>query len=158
MEMFKALPIKITWSEKIQIDKDNLKDIPKEDCLYQAYGDSPIYGRDVLLYIGRTNDLSRRTKDHIKTDFDRINNLSICFGHIEGDCVDEDKDYSMDTLIKIAEALLITMLKPSYNSSNIKDTGELLKNENKYIILNCENRGVLPLEVTNIWWEQTPVI
>ena len=141
----------INWTKKISIDKNKLKEISQEDCLYQVYGDSPIYGRDVLLYIGRTNNPSRRITDHIKTDFDRINNLSIYFGHIDEKC--KDSNHEMKKLIEIAESLLITMLKPSYNSSNIKDTGELLKKGNKYIILNCENRGVLPLEVTNIWWE-----
>ncbi len=39
--------------KRIDIDtdiiyKDILEFIPTEDCLYQAYGDSPIYGRDVL--------------------------------------------------------------------------------------------------------------
>ena len=143
--------IEINWFEKkILINNDNLKEIPQKDCLYQVYGDSPIYGRDVLLYIGRTNDPSRRITDHINTDFSRINNRLFYFGQIEEKCV--NPDYPMDKLLKIAESLLITMLKPSYNSSNIKDTGEPLKGESKYLLLNLKNRGALPLEISNIWW------
>ena len=145
-------PIWIEWFEKkILLNKDDLKEINKGDCLYQAYGDSPIYGRNSLLYIGRTMNFQSRTSDHIKTDFGRINNLSICYGTIHKNCVVEE-EYTMDRLIQIAESLLITMLKPSYNSANIKDTNELLKREKKYIILNTGNRCALPLEVTNIWW------
>ncbi len=59
----------------------------------------------------------------------------------------------MENLILIAESLLIKMLKPSYNSFNIKDTHDLLKKNKKYILLNTGNRYALPLEVTNIWWD-----
>jgi excinuclease UvrABC nuclease subunit len=150
---YEEILINLPYEEKL-INKNKLKEISKENCLYQAYGDSPIYGRDVLLYIGRTKDLHGRITGHLKTDFSRINKLSLCFGYIDKVCAILP-DHPMEKLIVIAESLLITMLKPSHNSSNIKNTNLFLKNHNKYLILNKENRKALPLEVTNIWWEQT---
>ncbi len=138
--------IKVNWLEKKVYD---LKSIDQEsnfdNCLYQAYGDSPIYGRDALLYIGQTNNFKRRTVEHLKSDFDRINNLSLIVGEL-------DTTIPISDALDICESLLITMLKPSYNSSNIKDTGARAKQSEKYLILNLNNRGVLPLEVSNYWW------
>lgn len=142
--------IKVNWLEKtIYSHESLLNELNNENCLYQAYGDSPIYGRDVLLYIGQTNNFIRRTEEHLKTDFNRINNLSIIIGEL--DYLDLNKNQIKNAL-DISESLLITMLKPSYNSANIKDTSKLLKLEDKYIILNLNNRGSIPLEVTNYWW------
>ena len=131
--------------EVISIKWDDCKQDDKElHCLYCAYGDSPIYGRDVLLYIGKTSqELAERNKQHLKTDFERINNLSFRKG------VFENGINHNDDIISKAESLLITMLKPSYNSSNIKNYNF---NDKLYLILNKGNRGTLPLEVSNIWW------
>jgi len=143
--------IRINWLEKKDYRLDSINGEQNfENCLYQAYGDSPIYGRDALLYIGQTNNFKRRTVEHLKTDFSRINNLSLIIGEI-------DTHIPISDALDISESLLITMLKPSYNSSNIKDTGELLKKDNKFLVLNLQNRGVLPLEVTNCWWESSTI-
>jgi hypothetical protein len=141
--------IKIKWLEKKSYDLESIKtEQTYKNCLYQAYGDSPIYGRDALLYIGQTNDFIRRTTEHIKSDFNRINNLSLIAGEVEF----QNQFESKEKILNAAEALLITMLKPSYNSANVRDTDGLLKGENKVLVLNLENRGVLPLEVSNYWW------
>ena len=141
--------IKVNWLDKRRYNLDSLVKEPDfKDCLYQAYGDSPIYGRDALLYIGQTNGFIRRTSEHIKSDFNRINNLSLIVGRIE---TDEAANLTVPEAMKVAEVLLITMLKPSYNSSNIKDIVQTAKT-NKYLILNFGNRNALPLEVSNYWW------
>ncbi len=132
---FEIIPIK--WTDCNQDDTET-------NCLYCAYGDSPIYGQNVLLYIGRTTqELVERNKQHLRTDFARINNIRLKKG------VFEDSQ-TANEIIETAESLLITMLKPSYNSSNIKNS---LFKEKLYLILNKGNRGVLPLEVSNIWWD-----
>jgi len=141
--------IKVNWLDKRRYDLNSVVHNPDfADCLYQAYGDSPIYGRDVLLYIGRTNSFIRRTLGHLKSDFDRINNLSLIVGQIE---IDEENNLNVEEAMSVAETVLITMLKPSYNSSNIKDLGQKAKAK-KYLILNFGNRNALPLEVSNYWW------
>lgn len=142
--------IEITWSEKTFIDLSKTDKIPAyKNCLYQAYGDSPIYGRDSLLYIGQTKDSLSRTIDHLKTDFARINNFSLIIGTIDHS---QQKSLSIQDKLNLAESLLITMVKPSYNSQNIRDTKEILKENQKYLLLNLKNRGSLPLEISNVWW------
>lgn len=145
--------VKISWGEKIRITKDlDFVLGGVENCIYQAYGDSPIYGRDVLLYIGKTKrDIIHRTQEHIHSDFERILNLHLIIGTIEEPFL---KAVGPEKAISICESLLITMMKPSYNSFNIKDTGAHLKGEEKYLLCNHGNRGDLPLEVSNVWWTE----
>jgi hypothetical protein len=155
MSTFNAKVIKITWSEKTSRESVSFKEIckkySKKDCLYQAYGDSPIYGRDALLYIGKTKNSNKRLDQHLKTDFSKINNLSIVFGIISIE--QKEKGWSIEEIASLSEALLITMVKPSHNSFNIKDTNHLLKKNHKFLLLNFGNRGALPLEVSNYWWK-----
>lgn len=146
--------IDIEWSKtKIVEDvfnfkKEDLEEIEnKEYCLYQAYGDSPIYGRDKLLYIGQTKSSLRRTIEHMKSDFNRILNFSLYIGEIR---FEESK---REGILDISESILISLLKPSYNSSNVKDIRQVAKDES-YLILNKGNRGAIPLECSNIWWRQ----
>lgn len=155
----KFKPIWINWEkETIIINKNNLKELIARDCLYQSYGDSPIYGRDALLYIGRTKNLEQRFYVHMKNGFDRINNLSIIIGRINYDYAKTYINLEKEEILSLTEALLITMLKPSHNSTLIKNTSSLLKKDEKYIILNAGNRGLIPLEISNIWWEPEPKI
>jgi hypothetical protein len=150
MKPFNATIIRFNWKEKISITNENRDDVGKRytnlNCLYQVYGNSPIYGNDALLYIGRTNNFEQRLEQHLNSDFMRIPNLSIIVGKIDKECND------VPNFLEITECLLITMLKPSYNSFNVKDTGAKLKKGIKYLILNCGNRGDLPLEISNYWW------
>lgn len=145
--------IEIEWS-KISITEDVFEFNSDEveikvpnclDCLYQAYGDSPIYGRDALLYIGQTNTADRRTLEHVKSDFNRILNFSLYIGQLN------PAKQEFENILNITESVLITLLKPSYNSANIKDIRSIAKTE-PYLILNKGNRGALPLECSNIWW------
>lgn len=120
-------------------DKDNYS-----NCLYQAYGNSIIYGFNKLLYIGITNNLLNRSSQHIKSDFNRILNLSLSVGKVT-----TENNKPID--LKIIESILICYLKPSYNSDNIKDIYTKSK-EKRILILNKGNRGALPLECSNHWW------
>lgn len=134
---------------EIEWTKDSLIEIQDgEPLLYQAYGDSPIYGRDVLLYIGQTIRWGQREANHKKSDFNRISNLRYLIGKIQN-LPDGEEQVYLDN----CESLLITMLKPSYNSSNVKQTAQALQNDESYLILNKGDRGDIPLEISNIWWD-----
>lgn len=65
----------LNWMDKYS---DNLKD---KSGLYQLYGDSPIYGRNQLLYIGKTKDLKTRPEEH--EELKRINGLSVIYALCE---------------------------------------------------------------------------
>ncbi len=132
----------------------NFKD--KTDCLYQVYGDSIIYGRDKLLYIGLTSNLSRRTNSHLETDFSRITNFSLLLGEIRWNTLSNEKFKEAGNRgesLKILESILITYAKPSYNSDNIKDIYPKSRNYN-ILIQNHGNRRDLPLECSNSWWKE----
>lgn len=142
--------IKVNWLDKKTYDLNSLSSEQEySNCLYQAYGDSPIYGSDVLLYIGQTNSFRRRTEEHLKSDFNRINNLKLIVGELN---FQEYQNLTTSEVLDISESILITMLKPSYNSSNIKDTNFKAKEGIKFLVLNLGNRNSLPLELSNYWW------
>lgn len=153
--------IKINWLDKgltmkdVFIEKEELvipEEYRKKHVLYQIYGDSPIYGLNTLLYIGRTKHLETRIEQHIFSKFSRITNFSIRFGELELQYLENQK--TKQEILEIAETILITMLKPSHNSQNINNIHSEAQGENGeiYIILNTGNKGLIPLEVSNIWW------
>jgi hypothetical protein len=142
MQLFEL--IDIVWKKfNGEKNKEIIGNKEYKNVIYQAYGNSPIYGRDVLLYIGISNDFIRRKNEHI--DFEKIENLSFRIGSIE--FLNREKR----RILEICESIIITMMKPSYNSRNIKDINKNAKSK-KYIVFNKEEKGDLPLEISNIWW------
>ena len=144
-EYKKIRVIEIEWNN---ITLESLNFHEKGNTLYQAYGDSPIYGRDSLLYVGKTvREFEKRHKEHMMSKLSRVNNSRYLVGKVSG----------LDASIELnhIEGLLITMLKPSYNSANINDIDKALKKKGEIVlVLNKGNRGIIPLEVTNIWWQE----
>ena len=133
--------IEIEWSEYMEKDKDKY-----ENVLYMLYGDSPIYGKDVLLYFGQTNDFERRFIEHENTDLERVHNKVYYIGKINGTNKENISGY-----LDITESLITVMTKPSYNSKNVKDLCEKAKTSS-FMILNNGDYRDLPQEVSNIWW------
>ncbi len=125
--------------------KEELSEIKSQHLLYQIYGFSPIYGNNSLLYIGKTiRPPENRIIEHSLSKFSRVLNMTIVIGEVE--FFDNSVNY-----LEIAESILITLTKPSYNSKNIDNILQIAKDDN-YLIINKNNRGVLPLECSNIWW------
>lgn len=142
--MTKYEEIIIEWEEKINI-KD-IKDIPillkdKKKSLYQLYADSHIYGRDVLLYIGISENVAERLKDHKMGVFGYVNNLSVSLGEI--------KDYN--NRLEIPESILIANHKPSYNKEFLHDLPDDAK-LHKIIVINNGINCMLKTCCTNYWW------
>lgn len=107
------------WEEKDQHEKDF-------HCLYQIYGHHPLYGRNVLLYIGKTDrEMPARLKEHKWADeeYDRvtfyIGSLDT-FESWEDWYQHEDEDYEKaeQPLVLGAEQLLIYAHQPAYNTKN----------------------------------------
>lgn len=139
----------ISWSEKYylkeQKDIDELQNkvITTTNTLYQLYGDSHIYGRDVLLYIGISNRAERRLTQHLKGVFGFVNNLSVSIGYL--------RDYNGN--LEIPESILIANHKPSFNKEFIHDISPKAKeNGQKIIIINNDNNLMLKTSCTNFWW------
>ena len=93
--------------------------------LYALYGTHPAYGRDVLLYIGRTErNVGVRLSEHaywIEDECDQINIRVASIGEIESwKGWEEEERYkrAKDADIEAVEALLIYAHQPTYNTKN----------------------------------------
>lgn len=115
------------WEEKDQRQKDF-------HCLYQIYGHHPLYGRNVLLYIGKTErDVSERLKEHKWTEeeYDRLTFYVGSLGTFESweewkRYENEDYEKVESSLVLGAEQLLILAHQPAYNTQN-KETANAAK-------------------------------
>jgi hypothetical protein len=148
--------IEVKWEESHSITHDafqgkaTLNKLPvRKECLYQIYGDSPIYGMATLLYIGKTGrEPKTRLSQHLRSKFSRQRNLSVRIGSIK---TDPDCDVSMPELLAIAESILIATHKPSHNIEFIDNLSvDALKA--CYLVHNHGNRGLLSLECSSFWW------
>jgi len=128
--------------------------------LYQVYGSHPLYGNDVLLYIGRTKDkngFSRRLKNRWVVDFGNDKeNIKIYLGTIYSPKFSlEEKE--INEQIDLAEVLLIHAHKPAYNSSNVQSVGEQYIKE-KCIVQNRNNyRNLFPVLSSEYFLESQDV-
>ena len=76
----------INWSKRQHVK--TVDDLAKctdnrHNVLYQLYGDHHIYGRDTLLYIGKSNYADNRMRAHLNGVFGIVNNLSVSIGKID---------------------------------------------------------------------------
>ena len=97
--------------------------------VYQIYGSHPIYGSNVLLYIGKAeqqtfgvrisqNDHNEKWAYNADT-----NNIKVYTGHFGSNEDVSDEEWSR--LIDIAERLLIYTHKPAYNSASINTISQV---------------------------------
>ena len=134
----------ITWSKRTKLESiDDIANIDSkfDNVLYQLYGDSHIYGKDVLLYIGISKGADRRLKTHLKNVFGFVNNLSVSIGDLD--------DFNGN--LEIPESILIANHKPSYNKEFIHDLSPLAKSH-KIIVINNGQNSMLKTCCTNFWW------
>ncbi len=150
--------IKIDWMGPYKIDEITQKKkklFREEKGLYQIYGYHPLYGNDVLLYIGKTANqtFSKRLKDRYEVEYSSdIYNTKIYLGVIISDNKNL-KDNEKIMHIGKAEALLINALKPAYNSFNVKSVNKELAQEN-FIVYNEGNyRSIYPILSSEYFWK-----
>lgn len=118
--------------------------------VYQIYGDHPVYGRDVLLYIGETKPSDRRSfkkrlEEHLKGRFWEHHGLSVRFGLMEhaGRSI-EDME-----IIKAVESLLIAANIPALNRKNIDRPHLASRN---LLIRNRAFKGSIVQECSGSFW------
>jgi len=153
--------IKIFWEGPFKID-DILEDKINEPYevrasgqgIYQIYASHPLYGNDVLVYIGRTKDAngfkSRLKGRWVIENGSDAENVRIYLGTIFSDSK-KIKDDSI--LIDKSEVLLINAMKPAYNSSNIQSANEDLISDN-FILHNEGNyKNLYPVLDSKYFWE-----
>lgn len=125
--------------------------------LYQVYGTHPLYGSNVLVYIGRTknkNGFKSRLKDRWVIDNGSdTENVQIYLGTIFSDINQNYSDKDLDNLIDKSEVLLINAMKPAYNSSNVQSANEDFIKDN-FILHNEGNyRSLYPVLDSKYFWK-----
>lgn len=121
--------------------------------LYAIYGSHHLYGRDVLLYLGRSTDVGTRIEDHAWWVEDEYDAVRVRFAS-----VDDFKGWTEwlkveryppapPTLVNDVEALLIYAHQPAYNTMG-KGT---LKNAGLRVF-NTGMMGHLLPEVSSLYY------
>ena len=107
------------WDEKDQHQRDC-------HCLYQIYGHHPLYGRNVLLYIGKTDRaVPERLVEHKWTEeeYDKLTFYLGSLGPFESwkewtQYENEDYEKADTSLVLGTEQLLIFAHQPAYNTQS----------------------------------------
>ena len=146
-----AKTIELLWEILEMKDWDN-NDREKIGGIYQIYGTHPIYGRNVLLYIGKTNGfIGDRIKQHlsawIKYEYDEV---TIHYGSLSP--TSKFEGYSKMDAFAAAEALLVYYCAPAYNSNLILRIDEKYL-EGEIVVRNYKKLGSLPTEVSTGWYK-----
>ena len=141
------MKIHIDWVSGISLEDSYSLLYPHDYGIYQVYGTHPVYGKNVLLYIGKARDqkIGERLKQHEKFYYNQDSDqIQVYTGRIGSNNPKEDYD-QWGSLIDIAEKLLIFTHQPAYNSSNINSAKDIPINAH---IMNWGNRGMLLPEVS----------
>ncbi len=112
--------IHIEWTGPYTLE--NITDLMNEEMdygIYQVYGKHPVYGSNVLLYIGKADlqTIGKRISQENWWNTNDSNRLLIYAGRLVGEQTPEEIDWSIE--IDLAEKLLIYVHKPAYNSKNL---------------------------------------
>ena len=116
----------VFWDGPYDCDKENACAKDPGNVLYQLYGSHHLYGRDVLLYIGRTERTPfKRILEHEEWIQDEYDKMTVRYGSIR-DFSDwenwekEKRPYPPPkaNVVEPIEALLIYANQPAYNSRN----------------------------------------
>ena len=108
-----------SYNQIIENEESNWPVKPSDSGLYQIYGFHPVYGSNVLNYIGKTEKpfFERLKGRSIIIDNQDSNKVEIYLGRIFYDDTEHHNELSHD--ISRAESLLIHYHTPALNSSNI---------------------------------------
>ena len=128
--------VELIWKAVVAMDARSL-DCP---CVYQVYGDSQIYGKNVLVYIGQAGHGGHRIGQHLdrKTTVHNLPNPTFRVAECPAEMLTE------------LESTLIAMHKPSRNSEFIMTA---VRRDPPLLIFNHGDKGDLELLSTNMYWK-----
>lgn len=152
--------IDISWSQRRSLsysaksecyELDPEIDPQLKDCgFYCIYGTHPIYGPDVLLYIGETKlsekgqrSFAVRLVEHFNGRFWYHQDLSYSVGVCATQLSDDQ--------ISILESILIAAHKPALNRMHLD---RAKKGSGDYLIRNWDFPGALQFECSGGYWRQ----
>ncbi|MFC0227954.1 GIY-YIG nuclease family protein [Serratia aquatilis] len=143
----------IYWEGPYTIDefkskKGDNRIIHEGHCLYQIYGDHPCYGRDVLLYIGKTKNMTNRLWQHSNRYSFECESVKIFVGSC-GIFESWEKMWEIEkyapidkNILDAIESLLIHAHQPAYNSSKLLSTH--FKDLNLRIFNTNKRKSLMP--------------
>ncbi|MGD6942467.1 hypothetical protein ACQCT6_10540 [Cytobacillus gottheilii] len=143
--------IQLQWEGPYNLDQ--LPILTNEEIdygVYQIYGKQPIYGHDVLLYLGQANEqtFGKRIAQERWRDTNDSNNHKIYVGRIIGETKPSNLEWFEE--ITLAEQLLIAVHKPAFNSKSLFANFNL-KLQNIHILNWGNYRDLFP-EVSGLRW------
>ena len=154
MLVSKTYLIQIHWEGSYKLTElSTLMNATTDYGIYQIYGKHPVYGSDVLLYIGKADyqTLGKRISQENWLDTNDSNNTKIYVGRLHGPHNPINDIWSKE--IDLAERLLIYAHKPAYNARSISS---LLDAELHNIhILNWGHHHDLLPELSGLRWTST---
>jgi hypothetical protein len=119
------MDIHIFWSGPFSLKQvKELRDDSKDYGIYQIYGHHPLYGSNVLLYIGKANQQTfgvRISQEGWDFEYDP-GNIELYVGRLAGK--DKVTDDFWGELIDVAEPLLIHAHNPVFNSKYVYNIPE----------------------------------
>ncbi|MCM3257028.1 hypothetical protein M3664_04435 [Paenibacillus lautus] len=142
--------VDMDWEGPFKLDELNRVDNNLKDYgIYQIYGFHPVYGSNVLMYIGlaaRQTFCQRIKQEGWEANKD-YKNIEVYVGRL---CGETPSDEEWETLIARVEKLLIFSHTPASNQSNIGSVPfEDLKDLH---IINWGSHRSLASEVTGLRW------
>jgi hypothetical protein len=133
------------WDNSICTAYDSSKDYG----IYQVYGDHPVYGKNVLLYIGKAKEQTYSTRMKGHTDFDASQASKFTKLYLSYFCkIDDLSEETWGEAIDIVEKVLIRTHFPALNSQDVK--GFLDSTTPNVLIYNWGARGSLLPEVSTL--------
>ncbi|GGH73228.1 hypothetical protein JOD43_000025 [Pullulanibacillus pueri] len=136
--------IQIQWEGPYKlIDLVTIRNEEYDYGLYQIYGKHPIYGSNVLLYIGKADSqtFGIRISQENWVDTNDSNNISIYVGKLHGEGTPSEEQWSKE--IDLAERLLIYVHKPAYNARSVSSFPNT-KLQSIHILNWGDHRDLLP--------------
>ncbi len=143
--------MQIDWEGPFTLDELNLLTDDSHDYgIYQIYGKHLVYGKDVLLYIGKADQqtIGKRVSQENWWDTNDSKHLKIYAGRIAGERTPEEDIWSKE--IDLAEKLLINVHKPAYNSKSLTSIPET-ELQDIHILNWGDHRDLLP-EISGLRW------
>ena len=152
--------VDVSWSERFKLSYSSEKEVYEipdgkqlsEQGLYCIYGRHPVYGADVLLYIGETKEsehsgrsFRERLAEHLRGRFWYHANLSVSLGTASS------AHPLSHTAIRHIESILIAAHKPALNRVHIDRAMEGAK---RYLVRNWDFLGALQHECSGYYWRQ----
>ena len=143
--------IQLDWDGPYRLDDlTTLKNEEIDYGVYQIYGNHPVYGNDVLLYIGKADlqTLGKRISQENWLYTNDSKNINIYVGRLHGEQTPTEEEWS--TEIDLAERLLIYVHKPAYNARSVSSLPEK-ELRNIHIVNWGHYRSLFP-EVSGLRW------